>query len=62
MSSTISLCTVCYAKPRGAGGKLSRCLDCLRSDVESLRKEREVRHARAREKANRELAPAIDRP
>jgi hypothetical protein len=48
------LCTVCHVKPRAAGGKLSRCLDCLRADVEKERQQREVRKARAREKA---LAP-----
>ena len=48
------LCTVCRVNPRAAGGKLSRCLDCLRADVEKERQQREVRKSRAREKA---LAP-----
>jgi hypothetical protein len=44
------LCTVCHVKPRAAGGKLSRCLDCLRADVDKERQQREVRKAKARQK------------
>ena len=25
------LCSVCGVKPRGAGGRLTRCLDCLKA-------------------------------
>jgi hypothetical protein len=41
--SRSSLCESCKIRPRGAGGKLSRCLECLRSFVErdrSMRAER----------------------
>ena len=40
------LCSVCGGKPRGAGGRLTRCLACLKADVD---RERQHREARVRE-------------
>jgi hypothetical protein len=42
------LCGVCGVKPRGAGGKLTRCLACLKADVD---RERRHREAKVREKS-----------
>jgi hypothetical protein len=33
------LCTVCNIKPSAAAGRLSRCLDCLRADVDLERQQ-----------------------
>jgi hypothetical protein len=41
--SPSALCESCKVRPRGAGGKLSRCLECLRSLVERDRKMRAER-------------------
>jgi len=41
------LCSVCEVKPPGAGGRLTRCLDCLKADVD---RERQRREAKVREK------------
>jgi hypothetical protein len=38
-------CESCGHRPRGAGGKLSRCLECLRSLVERDRRLRDERAA-----------------
>ena len=46
-----AICCVCHAKPRAAGGKLTRCLDCLQRDVEVDRQQREVLEAKAKERA-----------
>ena len=51
----VGLCSVCGVKPRGAGGRLTRCLDCLRADVD---RERQHHEAKVREKAK---APACKR-
>jgi len=42
------LCIACRVKPRGAGGRLTRCLECLKADVD---RERQQREAKVREKA-----------
>jgi hypothetical protein len=39
-------CSVCGIKPRGCGGRLTRCLECLKADVD---RERQQREAKARE-------------
>jgi GTP cyclohydrolase III len=44
----VGLCSVCGAKPRGADGRLTRCLDCLKADVD---RERQHREAKVREAA-----------
>jgi hypothetical protein len=40
-------CVACGVNPRGAGGRLSRCLPCLCADVAAWREQRAVRKARA---------------
>jgi hypothetical protein len=45
------LCNVCRTNPRAAGGKLTRCLQCLRRDVDVERQQREARKARAEQEA-----------
>ena len=35
-------CSVCGVKPRGAGGRLTRCLDCLTTDVDRERQHLEA--------------------
>jgi hypothetical protein len=42
-----ALCAVCGVRPRGAGGKLTRCLDCLKADVDLDRRRREARAKKA---------------
>jgi len=39
------LCETCKIRPRGAGGKLSRCLECLTSLVQRDRRLRAERAA-----------------
>jgi hypothetical protein len=38
-----TLCVVCGVKPRGTGGKLTRCLDCLKVDADRDRQQRAAR-------------------
>ena len=52
-----ALCSVCHAKPRAAGGKMTSCLDCLRADVDVERQQREVLEAKVKEKG-KSKAPA----
>jgi hypothetical protein len=52
----VGLCSVCGAKPRGAGGRLTRCLDCLKADVD---RERQHREAKVPDKAK---TPTCKRP
>lgn len=52
-----ALCSVCNVRPRGAGGRLSKCLECLRHGVQLERDQREAR-ARAREEAENKAPPA----
>lgn len=37
------MCERCGERPRAAGGKVSRCLSCLRVDVDRDRQERQAR-------------------
>ena len=50
----VRLCSVCRVKSRGAGGRLARCLDCLKADVD-----RERQHREAIAKHNRPGSPPI---
>jgi hypothetical protein len=43
--ANVTLCESCKLRPRGAGGKLSRCLECLSRLVERDRRLRAERAA-----------------
>jgi hypothetical protein len=43
--SIVTLCETCQVRPWGAGGKLSRCLECLKTLVERDKRLRAERAA-----------------
>lgn len=54
--AAVQLCASCGRHPRGAGGKLSRCLNCVRIDAQRDREAREAVQARAAKAAAEKLA------
>ena len=58
MASVGDLCISRGERPRAAGGRLSRCLPCLKADVAHERQDREARQAKARSFNNPKASPA----
>ena len=43
---SIALCVKCEIRPRGAGGRLTRCMPCIKVDAQRDREARELVRAR----------------